>query len=927
LNATGSNFWKHEVSAEAEFRRKYEEIWGVGSIADLPRWDASEQVPGDDKEASTILEDEHVPTDQKERVMTGVRLGGMVDPSDNMETNREAPTIREDKHSLKGPTREGDHLPYNQQARSMLRLGPGKLVDGSKNTETNARISTSEGYISQAYHDQRWFMMIERPGGVVDGAKTMEMNTESLPQDKSTLYDLPKCIRRAFNPPFNSKTRSLIVDRYWEIRFAALHEHEGSSTTMHDFLSPDFKRALIGHDCSSTIRTLWEMLPVCDRDIYWPELMYMALKDYPEKALNVLVATCSRDFFPRGAINDTMNFITSHYFRARDKPAQSEISKFVGVISYLLQLEKSFKIDSDSMYLIAMSLDLEHLISFYQMLEKCCANVHPHTLMHIASRLAKGGETVLAMKVLQRINELNFDFGTARMGSVCTTILHSKYRTSSDTLSDSEVFQFMLECGLKPNIIVYNTLILNAAYLGNFETAWKIHDMLRESGSEANEYTYSILLNDAKIRNDEASVSRALCLVQEKKICNAHIITDLLHWVYLSHPHTQGIHHQGSTDNGAQHPSTPYGQMLPIYQEHFKPNLISQLLCATQNSSTNSTINRGSIFLERQGPVMEAPVPTMHVMLTAFIRSSHPLHVRALFFLLLKVSRFDDPLIRGLWSSTYFWNLLIKRFGEFRETLHLCPQIIEYMLKGYWTATMFEADSAGFNRSRVPISSESEVELDGGRNSVDDLFLRWSGETKSTERSSSQTFPKAEDDSLDSIPIPVPQPDIGTWSILLHAFMGHRQNRAAERVLELMVARGLEPNMVTWNSLAQGYAKMQDVSMAADAIDRMEKAGFEADEITIKGLAWIQDRRALVEAMRANGQSTSNRPFRSTKTYDQEIFSLANNVLIAEEKLNGSLGISLPPEVRDIVSSQPKIYRHLSQALQTRHEDRECLLG
>jgi len=71
--------------------------------------------------------------------------------------------------------------------------------------------------------------------------------------------------------------------------------------------------------------------------------------------------------------------------------------------------------------------------------------------------------------------------------------------------------------------------------------------------------------------------------------------------------------------------------------------------------------------------------------------------------------------------------------------------------------------------------------------------------------------------------------------------------------------------------------------------------------------------------MRANGQSASNRPFRSTKTYDQEVFKLANNVLIAEEKLNGPLGIFLPPKLQDIVSSQPKIYRHLSQALETRH--------
>ena len=108
-----------------------------------------------------------------------------------------------------------------------------------------------------------------------------------------------------------------------------------------------------------------------------------------------------------------------------------------------------------------------------------------------------------------------------------------------------------------------------------------------------------------------------------------------------------------------------------------------------------------------------------------------------------------------------------------------------------------------------------------------------------------------------------PKPDIYTWSVLLKVFMNHRQPRAAEKILNMMEARGVMPNQVTWNNLVIGYARMQDLTMTVDTIDRLQRAGFSLDNFTLQGLELIENRRALIEAMRSrekvNGKSLRKR--------------------------------------------------------------------
>ena len=99
--------------------------------------------------------------------------------------------------------------------------------------------------------------------------------------------------------------------------------------------------------------------------------------------------------------------------------------------------------------------------------------------------------------------------------------------------------------------------------------------------------------------------------------------------------------------------------------------------------------------------------------------------------------------------------------------------------------------------------------------------------------------------------IPRATPTVQTWNILANAFIRHGQKLAAEKVLNMMRERGLDPDIVTWNTLISGYARLHDVGDVVGSMRRMEAAGFEPDSWTLKGLRRLHDRKKLLDILRA----------------------------------------------------------------------------
>ncbi|KAL4888425.1 hypothetical protein BDV59DRAFT_188598 [Aspergillus ambiguus] len=93
---------------------------------------------------------------------------------------------------------------------------------------------------------------------------------------------------------------------------------------------------------------------------------------------------------------------------------------------------------------------------------------------------------------------------------------------------------------------------------------------------------------------------------------------------------------------------------------------------------------------------------------------------------------------------------------------------------------------------------------------------------------------------------PVPaRPSVRTWTLLLSAFTFNRQPLAAEKVREMMAKHGVEYNMVTWNTIINGYANAQNIPQVANTIKAMEEQGFSIDAYTMKCLRYLRDPERL----------------------------------------------------------------------------------
>lgn len=94
------------------------------------------------------------------------------------------------------------------------------------------------------------------------------------------------------------------------------------------------------------------------------------------------------------------------------------------------------------------------------------------------------------------------------------------------------------------------------------------------------------------------------------------------------------------------------------------------------------------------------------------------------------------------------------------------------------------------------------------------------------------------------------QPDVKSWTILLKGFMVHQQPAAAERVLELMKERNIEPTEVTWETMLEGYARMQNVRGAVQAMINLEMKGLSLSERGLAALGRVRNRVKLMDEMR-----------------------------------------------------------------------------
>jgi len=600
----------------------------------------------------------------------------------------------------------------------------------------------------------------------------------------------------------------------------------------------------------------WEVLPLTERKILWPQIMLGALRENPEWALKFLIAASSKPYAPNYAISDSLEYIVSHYlYEVQDPDAGSVAILFRTVIGLLASFDHYFfHLTQKTIFLLLSHISIDQAEHLYKTLVQRNHPIHENTILQFVHAFAKNGRTQLAVDVLRSFYNNGGDFTQPKVESVCATLLQRKFRGSSDGgMSDSEIFGLLLDLGLRPNIIFYNILLQNAVESDDSGTAWQIHDMLPGLGINADANTYSILLNDAKLRMDRPAMKRIVEIVESKGITNEYIITDLLHGMFLTY--------EQESKEAFMHtpPPAPWKRMLPLYAEYFTLEPIRDLLTQAYKN----------FALQSDRPKMHPPKETLVVMFIALLRGfTNPTSAPEWYHQFRAMVLSGHPDIVPLAESTHIYDAVIMCLGRWPVTLHLCTKVIGDMLSSYSAAqkTQKRPDLPLKKRKTLqttlayhPASallSNSTIKDLGQWNSLSRVnqALNMASEKKSAGEFSKDVEAIDKDPSEGSkwgqaIIYGHCKPSVRTWSILLKAFMDNNQPRAAEKVLNMMRRIGITPNQVTWNSLAIGYARLQDIANTVDVIERFEDEGWEVNDITIRGLQVIENREALMEAL------------------------------------------------------------------------------
>ncbi|MCJ1283889.1 hypothetical protein MMC26_003220 [Xylographa opegraphella] len=387
----------------------------------------------------------------------------------------------------------------------------------------------------------------------------------------------------------------------------------------------------------------------------------------------------------------------------------------------------------------------------------------------------------------------------------CVMLLRAKLDVQNLYRLRSNAFAFMLEAGVRPNRVLVDVIILNAAEAGDLSTAWRSHTIAKDNGLKPSNFTYCALLKGARHRKGILTVR---IVHRDAKVDG---------WLFKSNQLKFELLYAYYVSNNGKHHHEPYSILLPYYRQLFDVKPLQELGIF---QSTGRCIDE-----EERMP--QPTVPALGLILLAWLTENYNNEsVLEVYKRYRYHTQHNQSLIAQLARSQHTANAFMVAFGKSPRTVHICTQIVQDMLK----PPVVRVDTL---KSLPSTSSVSHSNEDSSEHAFNDAISEY-----------------ASNKDLDNYNIRrIAPPSVQTWSILSFALIKNGHSNAAEKVIALMEARGQKPSDVTWNSLLSGYAELQDFPGIIHTLQRMEQAGFEHDHWTTKALARVVDREALLRSL------------------------------------------------------------------------------
>ncbi|RYC62913.1 hypothetical protein CHU98_g3277 [Xylaria longipes] len=593
-----------------------------------------------------------------------------------------------------------------------------------------------------------------------------------------------------------------LLDRYhaWKKDFSAVLQNlVAASSVGADNPSTGVIRPVTASQEGETasMKTAWRMLDRDGRKRLWPTMVLSALESEPHTLPTLIQSTFDPSWCPSYVVEDVLYLLFCRYQRALRKGAQGDCSEIQQAIEMIASFvlgncpPRYLVLGQTVLHLILFPLPTPELILRYQLLRTIEHPLHSDTLLHLASRFAKGfGTKVYAVEILRILTGMpGFNLNTPAAASVCTSLLtlnENEPLPEQDAAPDA-LFEFLLTKGLRPNILQLSALMRNFCIRGHLDTAWTIFELMLQHGIEPDQHVYSILLNASKLNHDMVSLEKIFKVITFRNAWSTVLLNDFLDHLFRENgSQLEGRRRQRKKGNNAWRP------MLQLYAKFFDLAPLQKFtLFPLENMlgiwgvqlkhQTTSTRLAESLMPLPDNRLMQPDSITLCLMLSAHMQSiltpKYAIRYYNYFFKL--VNREDPAALRLLADQgTLVVDILLRTLMQFRST-------------------------TGFaiRRFRKMIISAHLEKAKYGRH-------------------------------LHHHP-----PSIHTWTTMLNGLKNHNDMRGVVALLDLMINFGqIKPTLPTWNAVIQGFARTRNVSGAVKAIRSLEKAGFQSNDRTMKAL-------------------------------------------------------------------------------------------
>jgi pentatricopeptide repeat protein len=547
----------------------------------------------------------------------------------------------------------------------------------------------------------------------------------------------------------------------------------------------------------------------------WPDFMMLTMRYLPNQTAYVLQKTYPLVVPPFYMITSVIDFIVRFCMSkdpARKQPHHSGATTPNQVLEMILDLvsrhsHERATIQHSTVSGLLQHLDLQQGYRLFYGLQSFNANFNSDSCITFADFFATQGEYQSALEALDLFLRGGGAVDSPLVKVAAAKLLRRSVINPKGYHDSGYIISEFMKMGLKIGRNFQNILISNSFDSKDTSTALDVFSLMREQGTEPDEYTYSAMLKGLRFHEDEQLVNDVLnfswAKVEDSK--STFLAGEVLYWYYAQEARRAAA--AWETEEKAKIHNEALSQLVSLYTRIYDGTPLTVL--GFYNLVPKEAWSPSSSLAMQPDPFI------MTLMILAYTRAK----------VLMQEAHSHDVSVGTNIGLYRRFMLVATRHDIWPEIPSSVRELFQDMLTNSPRTLNIFMHALGTQTATL----EDCVKILG--------------------RMDSQTIAVTAADGS-TCPLPVARPNEHTWNILLNVFARHGLADAAEKGIDTMQRKAIPVGEVSWNTLVKSHAVAQDPLNVMRALRRKEAAGFGMDEGILRTLRRLKDQSKLKAYLR-----------------------------------------------------------------------------